>query len=227
MGNANWNVGHAMSPEVLSLMDKITGSASIFETVVYKPVYIVKALMHAIPWKNKTNAALTHPGVVSFIQSLRTSAPPFQTGDLKIGVAGFCWGGKHAFMLAADKPEFRVVRHESQARAGEGKEERLVDAVFTAHPSYIDVPGDCEQVSVPMSVAVGDADMAMKAPLVMKMKGILEGKNVGGEKNYVVEVIKGAKHGFAVRTHPDDEEEMKAAENAEVQAVEWFRKWIG
>lgn len=210
--------GNAMSPDVLSLMDKITASASIYDTIVNKPVYIYRTLAAAIPWKTKTKPEVTHPGVVAFLQALRTSSPPFPTSDLKIGIAGFCWGGKHAFWLAADPTSTRVVRHGSKS----GEPESLIDAVFTAHPSYLEVPKDVEAVSIPMSVTVGDADTLMKAPQALKMKEILDAK----KGDFEVSILEGAKHGFAVRTHPEDEKEMECAEKAEVQALEWFARWL-
>lgn len=217
-----------MSPVVLELMDKISASAPIFSitTLIYKPMYIYQTLTHAIPWKSRTKPSLTHPCIVSFLQAVRTSAPPFVTGvnGLKIGIAGFCWGGKHAFMLAADLESTRVVRHASLT----DKKEALVDTIFTAHPSYIDVPGDTAAVKIPISVAVGGADMALKMDKVKEMKASLEKLNVG-EAGKVAEVLvyEGAKHGFAIRTHPEDEKEMKSADEAEKQALEWFGKWLG
>lgn len=207
-----------MSPEVLTLMDKITTSASIYETIVNKPVYIYRTLAAAIPWKSKTKPELTHPGIIAFLQALRTSAPQFPTSGLKIGIAGFCWGGKHAFWLAADPASSHVVRYGSKS----GETEPLIDAVFTAHPSYIEVPKEVEAVSIPMSVAVGDADTVMKGPQALKMKEILDAK----KGDFEMTILEGAKHGFAVRTHPEDEKEMECAEKAEVQALEWFARWL-
>jgi len=64
--------------------------------------------------------------------------------------------------------------------------------------------------------------MALKAPLANKMKDILEVKKKG---DHDVILIEGAKHEFAIRTHPDDEHEMECARKAEAQAIEWFTKW--
>ena len=207
-----------MSPNVIPLMDKVTTPSSWFTAIFYKPVWTVQLLSHAIPWKSKTNPTKTYPGVLSFIQALRTSTPPFETSNLKIGAAGFCWGGKHTFLLAADKPSSRVKRHESQLDPTINLP--LLDAAFTAHPSYIDVPKDVDAITTPLSIAVGDEDMAMKAPLVRKMKEILDEK----KGSYEVIIFEGAKHGFAVRTHPEDEKEMECAKKAEDQAIEWFGK---
>jgi len=97
----------------------------------------------------------------------------------------------------------------------------LVDCVFVAHPSFIDLPGDVKRVAIPLSVAVGDKDMAMKEPAAKQMKEILDARN---DERYEAKILPGAKHGFAVRSHPEDKHEMAMALLAETQAIEWFNK---
>jgi dienelactone hydrolase len=196
--------------------------ASWFTTFVYKPVYVFQTMRIAIPWKISTRISITHPVVISFFQALRTSAPPFPTANLKIGAAGFCWGGKHTMLLAQDSPSSRVHRHD-ESQTNSGTLEPLIDCAFTAHPSYLGIPTDIEEISIPISVAVGDEDVQMKLPQIQQMKEILEAKKEGGHE---VVVFPGAKHGFAVRNHPDDKREMECAEKAEVQAIEWFTRWF-
>jgi dienelactone hydrolase len=205
----------------MTYVDKVMAPTSWLETIFYKPIWLIKALRIALPWKFKTEIPATHPGVLSFFQTLRTSEPPFATDNLKIGAAGFCWGGKHAFILAQDKPETQVVRHESQIE--HTKDMRLLDCAFTAHPSYINPPDDVISVTIPMSVSVGDVDMALKEAKAIEMKKILEA--VDGNMHEVI-ILSGAKHGFAVRSRPDDKHEMEMAAKAEVQAIEWFRRWL-
>lgn len=205
-----------MHHDVLTHMDNIMKPSPWTTTVFYKPLYVFQTLSAFIPWKIKTRIAITQAPVFAFFQALRTSPPPFPTTDLKIAAAGFCWGGKHTILLAQDIPSSRVQRHESQASAK--WPEKLIDCAFTAHPSFIDVPGDIEAIAVPTSVVVGDVDIQMKEPAVIQMAKILGGK----EGDHEVVVLKGAKHGFAVRTHPDDGYEMECAEKAEKQAVEWI-----
>jgi dienelactone hydrolase len=226
------SAGNSLDPRSIGLIDKIMEPASWLTTLVYKPIYAVQALMIAIPWKRKCGIPATHGAIVAFLQALRTSPPPFATANLKIGAAGFCWGGKHTILLAQDPSASRVVRHESQTNAAALGDQVLLDCAFTAHPSYVEVPVDIEAIRIPISVAVGDVDMAMKAPLVQQMKKILDAKNQngssssGGAGDYEVIILPGAKHGFAVRTHPDDKHEMECAEKAEVQALEWFTRWL-
>jgi dienelactone hydrolase len=211
-----------MDLSALPLMDKIMEPASWFTTIVYKPVWIVQALMIAIPWKRASDISVTKDRVLSFFQAVRTSPPPFETNNLKVGAAGFCWGGKHAFLLARDEASSRATRHQSQIDAK--TPQALLDCIFTAHPSYLEVPNDMQAIKVPTSVAIGDKDMAMKESLVKQMKQILEVDMEGGD--HEVNIIPGAKHGFAIRTHPDDKHEMECAERAEAQAVAWFSRWF-
>lgn len=202
-------------------MEKIMEPASWFATLFYKPAWFAQAMVYTLPWMISTRYSVTTPRALKFVQTLRTSPPPFPTDNLKVGAAGFCWGGKHTVILAQDAPSSRVHRHESQINSA--KLEPLLDCAFTAHPSFINVPGDIQAVTIPLSVAIGQEDMAMKAPHIQDMKRILEAEKL---VDHEVNIIPGAKHGFAVRTRPDDSHEMECAERAEVQAVEWFTKWF-
>jgi len=214
-------MGHAMDHSTLALMDKIMKPASWFSTIFYKPFYVLQAMMRAIPWLITTRLSVCKPRIFSFFQALRTSPPPFPTNNLKIGAAGFCWGGKYTMLLAHDTPSSRVHRHESQLTTA--TLEPLIDCAFTAHPSMIDVPKDIEAINIPTSVAIGDNDMAMKAPQIQQMKEVLEVKKKG---DHEVNIMPGAKHGFGIRAHPDDKHETECAEKAEVQAIEWFTRWF-
>ncbi|KAE8440905.1 hypothetical protein EG329_006326 [Mollisiaceae sp. DMI_Dod_QoI] len=213
--------GNSLDPRAIGLMDKIMEPAPFWSASLYKPVHVVQAMTLAVPWKMKSSIPKTKDRVLAFFQALRTSPPPFPTKNLKIGAAGFCWGGKHTMILAQDAPDSRVQRHESQLNVKEPAP--LLDCAFTAHPSYIEVPGDIEAITIPTSVAVGDEDMAMKAPQIQLMKETFEAKKSG---NFEVVIMPGAKHGFAVRTHPKDKHEVECAEKAETQAIEWFTRWL-
>ncbi|KAI9644447.1 hypothetical protein NHQ30_006468 [Ciborinia camelliae] len=213
--------GNSMNSSAISILDKIMEPASWLTTIFYKPVYICQAMAIGIPWKMRTKIPITHPRVISFFQALRSSNPPFPTNNLKIGAAGFCWGGKHTILLAQDDLSSRIERHHSQAKSS--NPEPLIDCAFTAHPSYIEVPKDIEAITIPISVAVGDKDSAMKVPQINQMKEIFQVKIKG---NFEVNILQGANHGFASRTHPDDNHEMECAKRAEAQAIDWFKKWF-
>jgi dienelactone hydrolase len=206
---------------VVDLMkNKITKPANWFTTLFYKPLWIFQAASMVLPWLFYNRPSVAKPRVFNFFQALRTSPPPFPTPNLKIGAAGFCWGGKYTILLAANTPSSRVIRHESQASSP--ALEALIDCGFTAHPSMVSVPKDIEPVTVPLSVAVGNEDMAMSTPLIQQMKEILEKK----KDDHEVVIMPGAKHGFAVRTDPEEPLQMECADKAEVQAISWFSRWL-
>lgn len=209
-----------MSTSILDLGAKVETKSTWITTLLIKPLWIAQMATMIIPWFVSNRPALAKPRIFSFFQALRTSAPPFDTDNLKIGAAGFCWGGKYTIHLAANTPSSRVIRHQSQI--GSPALAPLIDCGFTAHPSMVKVPKDIEEVTVPMSVAIGDVDMAMSGPLILKMKDVLEKKSEGHE----VVVMPGAKHGFALRTDPKLPLQMEYADKAEVQAIEWFTKWF-
>lgn len=210
--------GHAIKFHTIQpLMKAIMTPSSWLTTLMYKPLYIVQAMYHVIPWFVRTRQSVCKPRIFSWFQSLRTSPAPFPTADLKVGAAGFCWGGKYIFLLCADPPSSRVLAHNSSILTP------LLDCAFAAHPSFVSVPADVDAVTVPLSIAVGDNDMAMKGPLIQQMKEILEVKKKG---DHEVNIMPGAKHGFAVREDPTDEFQSQCADKAEVQALQWFGRWL-
>lgn len=166
-----------------------------------------------IPFFLQNCGAIAKSRIFNFFTALRTAPPPFKTAALKIGVAGFCWGGKYAALLAHDAASTRV--------SVNGQLQPLIDCAFTAHPSLLSMPGDIEKVQRPLSVAVGDQDMALSAKGLSLMRKILEGR-----VEHELVVLDGAKHGFAVRTDPTDELQNKYAVVAEKQAIEWFERWF-
>ena len=142
-----------------------------------------------------------------FFHDLRTN----EAASLPVSTCGFCWGGKFVFLLCSDSE-----------KATNGKS--LVDCGFTAHPSNLVIPADAQAVTLPLSVAVGDVDFVFPIAQVQQAKGILEEK--GKDKHQVV-IIPGAKHGFAIRAHPDNEKGVEQGKQAEEQAVDWLTKFFG
>lgn len=71
-------------------------------------------------------------------------------------------------LLAQDDPARHVVRHESQTLSKDPMP--LIECAFTAHPSMLNVPKDIDAVKLPLSVAVGETDMALSAAKVKIVK---------------------------------------------------------
>ena len=171
-----------------------------------KPYHVGSVIATAIPYVYNNKFPKSWPKVTTFMNSLRTSD---EDSRLPIGVAGFCWGGKHTINLA----------HGFKTPSGLN----LIDAAFTAHPSNLDIPAEIEKVRFPLSIAQPEKDMAVRPEqyaLIKETLGKLEKEE--GVKWECVEYA-GATHGFGVRAD-EKKDEAKQAAGAEEQAIRWFQR---
>jgi dienelactone hydrolase len=153
-----------------------------------------------VPFLIRNRFGVSMPKVLSFFEAVRLN----EGASLPIGVAGFCWGGKHAVVLAQG------------GLASNGKP--LVDASFVAHPSLVEIPVDLEKVTKPLSLAAGDQDFVTSVKEVERWRSVVDALTVDTE----VEIYAGAGHGFAIRADPKSERIMEQSDKAEHQAVNWF-----
>jgi len=179
-------------------MEKVSDpKVSIFSKILLVLWNIIPSVA---PFLFKNRPANVTPKVTTFFKALREDP---ETKDLKIGSAGYCWGGKYTAILAhGPKP--------------------LIDAGFTAHPSNLSMPSDIANVKAPLCISIGDVDAGMKVQLVYQAKEILEKK----DGDHEVHILPGAKHGFAIRTDPDDARQVECRDLAELQALEFFGKHL-
>jgi dienelactone hydrolase len=182
-------------------MDSLLAPAPILTTIFMKPIWFVQFVTAIIPFLIYNRESIITPKVFTFHQAVRNDP---ETKGLKIGSAGFCWGGTYTVLLCAA--------------------DALVDAGFTAHPSPMKFPDAWDSVQKPLSLSIGDVDMALKVDAVRKIKELMEEKKEAGQHEVVI--IPGAKHGFAIRANPKDEDQVKSAGEAATQALSWFGKWL-
>ncbi|MCJ1446395.1 MAG: hypothetical protein MMC23_006900 [Stictis urceolatum] len=185
-------------------METVTAKTSLLGNIL-KILPVARTIYCMVPFMYFNRVSVAQPRVFNFFKAVRD-----QESDLPVGAAGFCWGGLYTFKLAADAE-----------KTTSGKS--LIDAGFTAHPSMLTIPQDAEAIKLPISVAIGDADMALAHEKSLEAKKVIESK--GAQHEYVI--IPGAKHGFAIRNNPNNKEEVKQGLQAEDQAVEWFKKKLG
>lgn len=176
-------------------------SPSWFTTIVYKPYWLLQVVVAAIPFFMKNTDAVIKPRTWNFFTALRNDP---ETSALKIGAAGFCWGGRYTILLS--------------------HEENMIDVGFAAHPSKMKFPEEWDAVRKPLSVAIGDVDLGIKIDMVRDIKALLEKKD---DVPCELTIYPGAKHGFAVRADSKDAGQSKSAAEAEEQALAWFTKWFG
>lgn len=114
--------GPPVNPNAILQMDKIMAPSSFLYKILIKPLLILRLLPMFALFLYRNTASKTMPTVTQFFASLRCTP---ETKYLRIGAAGYCWGGKHTVLLTHGPNP-------------------LIDAGFTAHPSNLSVPGDIE-----------------------------------------------------------------------------------
>ena len=175
-------------------------------TFVLKPKFYLSLAYHYIPFLTSLRPPVTLSRLQTYLSALKADPPAPFTSSIppKIGVAGFCWGGKYA-ILVCHPPD--------------PGNENPVTCAFTAHPSLVDVPREINPIALPLSLANGVTDEWMTGEKVAEFKRVLDIKG-----NCETRLYDGAKHGFAVRGDPNDERQARFGMEAEDQAVAWYKK---
>lgn len=83
-----------------------------------------------VPWLYYCRPARSFPTVKTFFSAFRKA----EGSALPVGVAGFCWGGKHTVLLT----------HEDNYLDSRP----MLEAAFTGHPSFLELPTDVEKITV-------------------------------------------------------------------------------
>ncbi|PTB45699.1 hypothetical protein M441DRAFT_159785 [Trichoderma asperellum CBS 433.97] len=141
------------------------------------------------------------PRVKGFFEQLRKE----EGASLSVGAAGFCWGGKQVLLLGrGDKIDGRP----------------LIDVGFTGHPSLLSLPADINNLTLPVSFAIGDHDSYLSVAQAENIKAIVEAKPelARGE----VTVYPDCGHGFCVRADHKFPDAVKQADDATDQCIAWF-----
>lgn len=165
-------------------------------------------------WMMRHKQEPTNKVCMDFLTALRKST------SQKIGMVGFCWGGKYA--IRAGLQSNMVLKGETKMP--------LVDAIVALHPSNLTLPADVEELVVPVTIGWGLKDEGVK----IEQKGIVEeihakasAKDSGKKMPEIVHrVYEPGRHGFAVRGNPDDPLERKCLEDSLAQALQWMDKWL-
>jgi dienelactone hydrolase len=152
----------------------------------------------------------SHPVVKKFFIQLRQT----EGHATPIGATGYCWGGKHVVLLAQQGSEVEV----------EGQNLPLIDAGFTGHPAWLEIPSDIEKLKRPVSFALGDKDASLPLEEAAKIKASVEALPVEAKGEAVI--YENCGHGFCSRSDILFKESDIAAkvEAAERQCVAWFKE---
>ena len=143
---------------------------------------------------------------------LPASAGEVSKPSQKLDTSSFDFVGKWTIYLAADK-----------VKSGE---KSVIDCAYIAHPSLLSLPNDAEKVKKPLSCACSGFDYALPRAKAEILRNVLDEKVKKRDEEHEFVMYETAHHGFAIRGRKDDEEENRQGQQAEDQAVNWFRKWL-
>lgn len=213
--------GGCVPHTVIDTMDIIGKPVKLFDLIgqMGRLVAIVSAMYNFLPFMYR--ALPSSPSNFKiFLDYARKVKADLPIGG-KLGLAGFCWGGYISINLCAHT-------------ATQDGQERLIDAAFAAHPSFLNMPIDIIDAVVkqntPLTVAHAGNDVTLATSKIEEAEALLREKVGKGDGengyHYQIKTYKDVPHGFAVRARPGAETEVKAADEAKEQAVEWFKRWL-
>ncbi|KAI9836852.1 MAG: hypothetical protein M1819_001017 [Sarea resinae] len=155
-------------------------------------------------WLRHHDVAATEPIVTALITYLRSDA----VGVKNLGAVGYCFGAKYVVRALAPQP-------------GGGDQQKKIQAAYVAHPSFVDAE-ELARIAAPLSIAAAETDEIFTVEKRHESEKILAG--VG--QPYRLVLYSGVAHGFAVRGDPSKPDARAAKEEAFLQAVNWFDRFV-
>ena len=182
--------GHlAIAPEMYARQGDVSGITNIQEVI------------------SKVVSKVPDPQVMSDLDAAVAWAGKNKGNVNKLGITGFCWGGRVVWMYAAHNPKLK---------AGVAWYGRLVGQPSEMNPQHpVDVAA---QLHAPVLGLYGGKDTGIPLDSIEKMRIALKsGKNVSE-----IVVYPEAQHGFHADYRPSYDK--ASAENGFKRLMEWFKK---
>ena len=128
-------------------------------------------------------------------------------GIEKIGVSGYCWGGKHAIMMAEDQKQ--------------------IQAVVGIHTSRTEIPQEIEKINVPVLFLCAEHDPYIKQPQRDTIINVLkERKEKGNGPDYDLVLYEKTEHGFAMRGDRSKPAIKFAMDDHLKRSIEFYKKYL-
>lgn len=201
-------------PVPLKIADTILPVDAAKQSTWSKYTGMLAMLPSFLMWQTRHKFEPTDQVCMEFLGKLRRETPV----STKIGMVGFCWGGRYALRAASEDRMIEV----------NGKKTPLVDVVVALHPSNLVLPADVEKPGVPLSLGWGAEDTFVSIETKAKVEEVHAKEAADGRKMPEIEhqTYTPGRHGFAVRGNPDNPEERAILEGTEKQAMKWMERWL-
>ncbi|KAH5563266.1 hypothetical protein HBI26_182030 [Parastagonospora nodorum] len=173
-------------PVDLKVADALLPVDAAAQSTFAKYTGILASMPTFLMWRTRHKHADVEKTCIDFLSSLRHATP-----DKKIGIVGFCWGGRYAIRAGMAQHQISINNTATP----------LIDAVVALHPSNMVLPDDVMELVVPVSYGWGAQDIAVSYATRGKIEKFHEeergrGKRVPEMKHCRYEP---GRHGFAVR----------------------------
>jgi dienelactone hydrolase len=201
-------------PVPLKVADVMIPTDATKQSALSKYTGLLASAPAFVMWRTRHKHAQTDQVCMEFLQKLRRDTPR----DRKIGMVGYCWGGRYAIRAGLASNMLEVG----------GEKVPLVDAVVALHPSNMVIPADVEELVVPTSFGWGLEDSVVSYDQKAKVEATHAKPAAAGGKVPEMEhkTYKPGRHGFGVRGNPDDPAERACLEGTEKQVLDWFQRWL-
>jgi dienelactone hydrolase len=110
-------------PVGLKVADALLPVDAAAQSTFAKYTGILASMPSFLMWQRRHGKAETDKICLDFMRELRRATP----SERKIGMVGFCWGGKYAVRTGLESNMIEI----------EGKKKPLVDAIVALHPSHL------------------------------------------------------------------------------------------
>ncbi|XP_051146668.1 endo-1,3;1,4-beta-D-glucanase-like [Andrographis paniculata] len=182
------------APKLRKLADKVASSGFLV---------VVPDFFNGDPFKEENNMQewiSNHKPGNSIEDAKNVIAELRSGGVLKLGAAGFCWGG----ILVVSLAKFDCIQ-----------------AAVLLHPGPISVE-KINEVTTPMAILGAEFDEYSPPELLIQLGEVLSANQID---NYV-KIYPGVKHGWTTRYDDNDKFAVQSAEEAHSDKLKWFIKYL-
>jgi dienelactone hydrolase len=213
--------GGGMDPGVMPKMEVVMDPVPNFWGYFAKAWAVVTLLPTVVPFMLFGRPHKVYPQILTYARAVKAELAP---AGGKLGVAGFCWGAW---------PTTKLCVETATADDDDDDKERLVDAQFNGHPSYIaDQPEMVVDAvtthKVPYASAVAADDFQFNRAVAEQTEARVRERTAGSTEDYAYEfrIYEGCEHGFCVRAKESSPASVQGSRDAVQQATDWFNKYL-
>lgn len=187
------------APKLRKLADKVAEAGQYF--VVVPDFFYGDPYDPGNPQINLESWLKVHNKDKGYEDAKQVVAALKSKGVSAVGAAGFCWGGNVVVKLARSTD---------------------IQAAVVLHPGR-QTDEDIHEVKVHIAILGAEIDRAAPPEQVKHFGEILSAKS---EFDSFVKIFPGVAHGWTVRYDDEDQSAVKSAEEAHLDMLNWFQKYV-